>query len=200
MADSRAAPLEPQAPALEVGDEGVFESIAAGHAARALELLITRYGESIYGYCRRVLGNDADGDDVSQLVFLQAFEGISARVPVKNVSGWLKGIARHRCLDRIRSRRRGPSPVAGTHLERALDDAAAPLLPLHDPRAFRFLDECLDGLDDRSRVAIVLRFHDELSYEEIGARTGDTSGALRVRVSRGLIALRDCLEKKGVTP
>jgi len=45
-----------------------------------------------------------------------------------------------------------------------------------------------------------LRFHDELSYEDMSRLTSDTPGALRVRLVRALPVLRRCLESKGVQP
>jgi Sigma-70 region 2 len=57
-----------------------------------------RYGLSVYRYCRRMLGADADGDDVSQIVFMQAFEAIQRRAAVHDAGAWLLGIARNRCL------------------------------------------------------------------------------------------------------
>jgi RNA polymerase sigma-70 factor (ECF subfamily) len=47
---------------------------------------------------------------------------------------------------------------------------------------------------------LVLRFQDGLSFEEISKLTHDRPGALRVRLSRALPALRRCLEGKGVQP
>lgn len=68
-----------------------------------------------------------------------------------------------------------------------------------DPLASRALEDCLDTLDERSRAVLLLRFHDDLPYEEISAILGDSAGALRVRVARSLPLLRRCLELKGVT-
>ena len=158
-----------------------------------------RYGERVYRYCRRLLGVDADGDDVSQIVFLQAFEAIQRGTRVENPSAWLIGIARHRCLDRLEGRRRGPVLVAEEELERAID-AGSSELGHPDSIAGQALDDCLDKLDARSRVAVLLRFHDHMPYDEIAKLAGDKPGALRVRVARALSALRRCLEKKGGAP
>jgi RNA polymerase sigma factor (sigma-70 family) len=184
----------------EEDERRVAAALRAGDAHAALPLLMDRYGVTVYRYCRRMLGLDADGDDVSQTVFMQAFEAIQRRAQVENVRPWLLGIARNRCIDRLNGRRRGPLLVEEEELERATDDEGPHEPPLDDPRARHALDDCLDGLDARSRTVVLLRFHDELSYESISRLTGDTPGALRVRVARALTALRRCMEKKGEAP
>lgn len=201
VSETRAASIVAPPPpkgAAEDAEARVAEHLAAGRAGAALELLVATHGEAIYGYCRRMLGSDAEGDDVSQIVFVQAYEALRGGTRVAAPRAWLFGIARHRCLDRLKARRRAPVPVADDALSRSVDAAALPPADLTDPRAVRALDECLDRLDARSRAVLLLRFHDELDYEEISAVTGDRPGALRVRVSRALPALRDCLEGKGV--
>jgi RNA polymerase sigma-70 factor (ECF subfamily) len=197
------AVAEPATSELDREDEAerrVTDALRAGDAHVALPLLMDRYGVAVYRYCRRMLGLDADGDDVSQTVFMQAFEAIQRRAPVENVRAWLLGIARNRCIDRLNRRRRGPVLVEEEELERATGDDGPREPPPGDPRAREVLDACLDKLDARSRAVVLLRFHDELSYESISRLTGDTPGALRVRVARALTALRHCMEKKGEAP
>ena len=206
MADHRAVAVHGTAPrqSTNAGDREEDRRIAATLEARdaraALPLLMDRHGPTVYRYCRRMLGADADGEDVSQIVFMQAFEWIQRGRQVDNVRGWLLGIARHRCLDRLAGRRRSPVLVETGELERALDAEAPVELPFRDPRARQALEDCLDELDARSRMVVLLRFQDQLSYDDISKLTGDRPGALRVRVARALPALRGCLERKGEAP
>jgi len=159
-----------------------------------------RYGASVYRYCRRMLGTDADGEDVSQIVFMQAFESIQRMARIENPRAWLLGIARHRCLDRLERRRRAPVLAAAEALEQAADRSAPGVLATRDPDPRQALDDCLEQLDARSRTALLLRFRDQLSYQAISELTGDRPGALRVRVGRALRTLRRALEGKGLLP
>ena len=172
--------------------------MAAGDARAALPLLIERYGLVVYRYCRRMLSDRSDGDDVSQIVFIHAFEVIQRRHPIDNLRAYLLGIARHRCLDRLAVRRSAPIPIDTRELERTLESDAPGDCPTSDPRICQALDECLDGLDPRSRTALLFRFHDGLAYAEISRLTGDRPGALRVRVGRALRMLRRSLERRQI--
>ncbi len=183
-------------------DEGADElarAVAAGDARAALPLLIDRYGHVVYHYCRRMLSDGDDGDDVSQIVFLHAFEVIQRRQSIDNLRAYLLGIARYRCLDRLAMRRCAPILIDTEELERAVEYMALPDDSLtSDPRLTEALDEALDALEPRSRTVLLLRFQDGLSYAEISQVTGDRPGALRVRVARALRGLRRSLERREI--
>lgn len=181
----------------EDADE-LARAVAAGDAHAALPLLLDRYGRVVYHYCRRMLGNAVEGDDVSQVVFVQAFEVIERRQRVDNMRAYLLGIARYRCLDQLVVRRSAPILVDTDELERMLEREAPRDSPTLDPRMCEALEECLDELDPRSRTVLLLRFQDDLPYAEISLLTGDRPGALRVRVARALRMLRRSLERRNI--
>jgi RNA polymerase sigma-70 factor (ECF subfamily) len=197
------AVLSPASP--KVGEpDGLEDEIRAacarGDRDGAITLLMRAHGTAVYRYCRRLMGGDADAYDVLQVVFLQAFQGLGGLGGIASVKGWLLGIARHRCIDVLRARRRrgehGPAP------EREIDEGAADG-PAADARAdareaAAVLDDCLDKLQAPMRVAVLFHFRDELSYDEIASATGERAGTLRVRVARALPLLRRCLERSGV--
>jgi RNA polymerase sigma factor (sigma-70 family) len=99
---------------------------------------------------------------------------------------WLFGIARHVLVSSVRSRR----------LEQECRDRLGLLLALDRPPAepedawLEGLDEALAELAPQLREAVGLRVLAGLPYEEVAAATGTSSGAARVRVHRGLTALR----------
>lgn len=176
---------------------GLAAALTARNLERATEILVEQYGEDVYRYCRRLLGSDADGDDAAQTVFVQAFADLDRLAEVDSPRAWLLAIARHRCLDRLKALRRGARLAELQHGYAATEAALGnPRDEATDPRMRRALDDCLDRLDARTRALLVLRFHDELSYDEISALTSDTPGALRVRLARSLPALRSCIEGK----
>jgi RNA polymerase sigma factor (sigma-70 family) len=187
-------------PESEATNWNLANALEGGDHDLAMEILVDSHGEEVYRYCRRILGSSPDVDDVSQIVFVQAFQCMSELPRIRSPGAWLLGIARHRCLDHLRSGRRDVQILDGEDLcvvaDRHLDDQEVD----EDPRLCKVLDECLDRLDARSRAVLILRFRDELSYDEISRLTSDTTGALRVRLARALPALRRCLEEKGITP
>lgn len=176
---------------------GPEEVDGAPSAKVKVEAMARRYGRDIYQRCRRILGRDQEAYDASQIVFVQYFEALDKGDLIENTLAWLRKVARNRCLDWIRADRF--IPVEDDELDRARQPesvAFGDLMSL-DPLLSRELDECLDRLDSRTRRVVLLRFQEDLSYDEISAEVKDRSGALRVRVARALVALRRCLRLKG---
>jgi len=180
--------------------DDLVAALDAGNYRLAIEILVLQHGDYIYGYCRRLLGTATEAEDVAQTVFAQALQGLKELSDPQLARVWLRGIARHRCLDRLRARRRDLEIIDDDELCVLADQQLSLAYAHHDPRIGRALDECLDCLDVRSREVLILRFHDELSFEEISRLTSTTAGALRVRLMRALLTLRRCLESKGVRP
>ncbi len=180
--------------------EDLARALNAGDARAAWPLLIDRYRVTVYRYCRQMLGNDADGDDVSQVVFLQAFEAIQRRSRIGHMHAYLLGIARHRCLDRLEVRRRFRSALDADELEEMPESEDPGDGEARERRICQALEDCLGELDSRSRMVVLFRFRDDLTYKQIGQLTGDQPGALRVRVSRALCMLRRSLERRGIAP
>src|SRR5262245_55915214 len=93
---------------MALSDMGLLERWIAARDAEAFNELVTRYSALVYGACRRVLGNEADAEDVAQDCFLTLAR--SAAAPRHSISGWLHKLATHRALDRrkaeLRRRRR----------------------------------------------------------------------------------------------
>jgi DNA-directed RNA polymerase specialized sigma24 family protein len=67
-----------------------------------------------------------------------------------------------------------------------------------DRRTDRGIEDHLDAMDPCIRAALVMRLQGELSYAEIAEALGEDVVTLRVRVRRALLALRRCLEAKGI--
>lgn len=170
-------------------------------AAESVAFLAKRWGLDVYRYCRKLLASDAEAEDAMQMVFLQAVEGYGQVREPGAERRWLLSIAKHRCLDRLKVLRRRTGEASEQEeeaMEVAADGPGAEQL-MAESQAAKVLSECLDQLPAPTRVAIVLRYHEHLPYEAIEAETGMSAGALRVRVLRGLVQLKECLEGRGVS-
>src|ERR1044071_6608775 len=102
MVSSVGTPLKVQ---LDSGDD-LAAALDTGNFGLAIEILLAEYGDYIYGYCRRVLGNATEAEDVSQTVFAQALKDMKHLSTAHAAGLWRRGIARHRCMDHLRARRR----------------------------------------------------------------------------------------------
>jgi RNA polymerase sigma-70 factor (ECF subfamily) len=166
---------------------------AARTDAGAFRQLYDRYAEAIHRFHRgRTQQHDA-ALDLTAETFAQAW---LARGRFRDLAGgsarpWLYAIARHVLVGSVRKGQleRGARDRLGIRLE--VDRLAAPADP--EPLWLEGLDDALAALDPDVRRLIELRIVGELDYREIAMATGTTPGAARVRVHRGLRALRSRL-------
>ena len=108
-------------------------------------------------------------------------------------------IAVSRCKDALRADRR-----LARRFEVDDDAVAAAEDPANDPRAqlerrqmIADLERCLATLSSDARLAVLLRFQEQMSYEEMGARLDTKADTLQTRVTRAMPALRRCLQRRG---
>lgn len=181
-------------------EAAVHEALARFDYKRALTLLMGLYGKAIYNYCRHMLGNATVAEDAQQTTFAQAyadFPRYERRSPLRQ---WLQGIARHRCLDMLKAMHREKKHVE--HPETPPDvetNEPSAEEQLHIGSFGKHLARCLGQLEDKVRDAILLRFMEQMSYEEMAKVTGMRAATLQMRVARAMSGLRKCLEASGVT-
>ena len=163
---------------------------------QALRELMREHGDAVHRYCREVLRDDALADDVHQQVFVEAHDDLGSFEGRSSVKTWLFGIARHRCLDAIKSRRRWVDRFKGE----PADDLPDPVPGIDDrideQRLTDALARCLDGLAPHVRAAVMLRYQQGLSYEDMARGAGERPDTMRQRVVRALPALKKCIEDR----
>lgn len=177
------------------GDQLVrlLSDIASGDRG-AFAHLYERTSAKLYGICLRLLGNEAEAQEILQEVFLTVwrkadrFDGGKA-----GAITWLSVLARNRAIDRIRQR---PSE--------AEDVDAAVEIPDDAPSAFDVVEQaqdsarlrgCMDKLEERARTMIRSAFFDGATYPELAAQAGVPLPTMKSWIRRGLQSLRECLEQ-----
>ena len=177
------------------GDQlvGLLSDIASGDRG-AFALLYQRTSAKLYGICLRLLGNEAEAQEILQEVFLTVwrkadrFDGGKA-----GAITWLSVLARNRAIDRIRQR---PSETEDV-------DAAAEI-PDDSPSAFEVVEQaedsarlrdCLDKLEERARTMIRSAFFEGATYPQLAAEAGVPLPTMKSWIRRGLQSLRKCLER-----
>jgi RNA polymerase sigma-70 factor (ECF subfamily) len=168
--------------------------------AHAFRELYDRYAARMLAFH---LGRTGDADAAHDLTAETFAEAWRSRKRFRDEAGgsagpWLFGIARHVLAASVRRGRLERAACTKLGLLERLDrepasaePAAAWLDGLDDA-----LEAALEELPDDQQRAIELRVVDELAYAEVAGSLHTTPGAARVRVHRGLAALRDRLTKE----
>lgn len=177
-------------------DADVHDALKVGDRRRALTLLMRRYGDAVYRYCCEQIRDDALAEDVHQQVFVEAYRDLLTFQNRSHPRTWLFGIARHRCLDAAKTGRRWQNRYKNESPDDTPDDTPPPAENIDQRRMVEALRHCLGALTPNSRSAVLLRFREGLSYEEMASLSTEKPGTLQQRVARSMPVLRKCVERR----
>lgn len=151
----------------------------------AFNILYDKYYSRVYRFCLRMLGDESVAHDAFQETFINMYEH-RMNFRGENFTSWLFTIARHTCLNYIRSRKNYEELDEALHS--VGDDSHT------DFGMKEFIEKSIAKLPVALREAFILRQYEECSYEEIAEILGITLSLAKVRVHRARLILQKMLK------
>jgi RNA polymerase sigma-70 factor (ECF subfamily) len=158
----------------------------------AYAALVDRYYDRCARFAVRMLGNRDDAEDALQVTFVRAYRALDRYQERDRFSAWLYRILVNQCRS-IAARR--------AHREKVFVREEALLLNAPDRSTSwsgedeEFVQRVLSELDPLLREAFLLKYIEEMSYEEMSTLTGVGVSALKMRVKRACDRLRERWER-----
>jgi RNA polymerase sigma-70 factor (ECF subfamily) len=180
--EQRAVMLEP------IVDERVIEACQAGDR-EAFRLLFEAYKDRVFSIAvYSFAGDEAAASDVSQQIFLKLMTTIGQFRGDSAFTTWLYRLVVNACTDEHRRRRRFPgfgesNPVSNIEQRRPQEKHYAKLELADSVQA------AIGELKPKLRMAILLKYVEDLSYEEMASVLGCSKGTVASRLNRGHLAL-----------
>ena len=184
-------------------DPPVHNSPTGLTAPEDFTTFMRRYQDMVYTTAARLLGNETQAEDISQEVFLRAYERWDNLRTSPAAGGWLKTVATNLSinhLQRYRKRWRFFSEFARPDddgdeapVEFAAPDTFFSGLEQTERRAW--VEEALGQLPEHQRVPLVLYHFEDLSYDEIAAKLGVSLSKVKIDILRGRTALARLLAR-----
>jgi RNA polymerase sigma-70 factor, ECF subfamily len=175
---------------MEPSDADLVVAVQGGDLD-AFTRLVRRYRDAHMRFAVRMLGDRFDADDALQSAWLRAFRHLDQCVDPRRFATWVYAIVANECRSVAFRRVRRERKVLSD--ERAV--AAAQGADAFERRLVREeIDNALAELDVDQREAFVMKYVDDLSYEEMAEVTGAGVSALKMRVRRACERLRELLE------
>ena len=187
-------------------DRPLVAQAKAGDFA-AMETLLAKYERQVFGVARRIVDQHQDAEEVAQQTFLSVLEHLGEFREEAQFRTWLLRIATNHALALLRKR----AVRAGPSLDDHQDDDSYEGIPHPDFIAVwretpeqiamqretrRYVDEALIELKEKYRLVFVLRDIEELSTRETAEVLGITQEAVKVRLLRARLMLRERLTRR----
>ncbi len=170
-------------------DQEIIAAVLGGHTEAYAEL-VDRYRDRCNRFAVRFLGDRDDADEALQSAFLRSFRGLAAFRHPGRFESWLFQIVVNECRTLATRRAR--------RAERFVRDEARSAQAAVEHTADRTallaeIQYALDQLELDQRQAFLLKYVEELSYDEMSESTGVGISALKMRVQRACSRLRTLL-------
>jgi len=182
-----------------VGDDDIRAALRRGDTNVAFRLLVELHGPAVYSRCCRILRGRGAAEDVMQQAMIAAFQSRHQLLEVHQIRGWLMQVAIRKSLDVLRSSKR----TDRLHQDLLRTDAGTGddvIAQLGTTQERRTLEECLAELPPALAAAVLMRYRDGMSWDQIAAVVGVPADTIRMRVQRGALnSLRECLASKELT-
>jgi len=164
----------------QIGDEAAFQE------------LLALYGPRLQSFTQRMMQSSPEHvSDLTQEIWIAIFRGLPRLLDAGKFRPWTFRIARDRIYREYRKRKVPLQPI----------DENVELPAVEEPDTTADLEElqhCLKTLSPEHREVLLLRFFEDMSYEDIARLTGSSVGTIRSRIQYGKRALKAAW--KGNTP
>jgi RNA polymerase sigma-70 factor (ECF subfamily) len=187
--------------ALPVPDDELVRRVQAGNA-EAFEELVRRYERKVYNITYRLLGNEQDASEALQDAFLRAYRFLPKFQFKSSFYTWLYRIATNVSLSRLRSREKvetvsidQPVGESGDVALEIPDYKYTPERLMQQREMKQALQDAVDALPEDYRSVVVLRDLEDLSNEEVRKVLNLSVAAVKSRLHRGRLVLREKLAK-----
>jgi RNA polymerase sigma-70 factor, ECF subfamily len=177
---------------------------ALGGSQSAFEQIVRRYQRPVVSLIARLTGDRALAEDLAQETFVKAFRSLAAFDTARRLSSWLFRIAHNTAVDAMRRSRPPPGSIGARDLGSGAGPNEPSMPPSPDPVEQRELGLALEAalaeLRSDQRAAIVLRYENGLSFDEIGMVLGIPEVTARSHVHRARKELARLLTASGWAP
>ena len=156
--------------------------------------LYREYAPAIFRFCRRAMPTREDAEDATMEIFMKLRDKLGQYDQQRSFTAWLYKVAANHCWDLLRRRK--------VRQDKETEDVTEMPLETSDPNQLeRLIEErtseqvrkALDKLGVRARMALVMRYYSDMSYDEIADALGVRRAFVGVVLLRARHELRQAL-------
>lgn len=168
----------------------------------AFEGLVEIYKDKIYRLCYRMVGDRHEAEDLAQEAFIRAYINIQKYSGSYKFSTWLYRIATNLCIDKLRKKKPDysmdaemPGTEGATLYHQVAGTDPLPEEEIEEKEKSDHLQQEIMKLPEKYRTAILLKYIEDLSLEEISSVMDLPVPTVKTRIHRGREALKKVYKK-----
>jgi RNA polymerase sigma-70 factor (ECF subfamily) len=174
----------------ELSDLQLIEEVRNGKR-RAFTELMRRYQQRVYWAARRIVGTHEDADDIVQETFVKAYTALGDFRGESSFFTWLYRIAVNLSLNAVRKRQLVSYLKENEIINRIFPSSDDPSREVEFKETQSRLQEAIARLPEKQRAVFVMRYYDEMSYEEISEVMKTSVGGLKANFFHALRKVRE---------
>jgi RNA polymerase sigma-70 factor (ECF subfamily) len=159
-------------------DADLVADFQSGNEA-AFNAIVQRYQEKVYWVARRIVGNHDGADDVVQEVFVKAYQALRGFRGESSIYTWLYRITVNLALNATRKQKLRDFFRIDELFELSGEDSERPDRLVERQEQRNLIEEAMATLPEKQKAVFILRYYDELPYEEIAKILKTTVGGLK---------------------
>jgi len=189
----------------KIDDRDLITRIQLKNDQLAYASLLNKYNKSLYFTILKIVNNRDDAEDITMHTFSKAFSNLNSYDPKFAFTTWLFKIGTNAVIDFLRKKRlettsldknfnSDDSESSGVNFGHYIvDDSLDPEEEMILSQRSTLLDDIIQQMPQKYKELILLRFFEELKYEEIAERLSIPVGTVKVRLSRAKDLLGEIL-------
>lgn len=179
----------------ELSDLQLIEEVRNGKR-RAFTELMRRYQQRVYWVARRIVGTHEDADDIAQETFVKAYTALGDFRGESSFFTWLYRIAVNLSLNAVRKKQLVSYLRESDIINRLFPSSEDPSREVEFKETQSRLQEAIARLPEKQRAVFVMRYYDEMSYEEISEVMKTSVGGLKANFFHALRKVREYMSNE----
>ncbi|MCT4604564.1 MAG: RNA polymerase sigma factor [Marinisporobacter sp.] len=169
---------------METSEELVLiENILKGHV-NDYEKIVDKYSRKVHGYIFKLVRNEHIAEELAQETFIKTYRHLDRFDTKKSFSVWILKIARNTALDYFKSKKRCSAYELKEELDFKDEDSILqnPANAVERKERLNLINEIINNLPKKYRELIVLKYFEELNYNEIALRLDISTDKVKWRL------------------
>ncbi|WP_313359809.1 RNA polymerase sigma factor [Empedobacter sp.] len=174
-------------------DQKILDHILDKDWEQAFKLLVKDYHQRVYWQIRRMVLIHEDADDIAQNVFIKIYQNLNSFKNESKLSTWIFRITYNETINFIHKNAKEQNVSFEDYSMNIADDLSTDEYYTGDEIELK-LQKVIASLPEKQRVVFMMKYYDEMKYEQISEISGTSVGALKASYHHAVAKIKEFLE------